>query len=196
MVDYRIKQHPILPVKPSDPIEFYWQGKKLVANQGEPIAAALIANGVKIFGYHHKDGSPQGIYCANGQCAQCMVIANGRPVKSCMELVQPDMRVEKAIGLPVLPIVEQRPVLTPIEELQVPVLIIGGGPAGLSAAIELGKLEAALTKAPAAPDARTSKAPPPARTLGQGRSTTPALSDLSMDDYVKQRRSQGASWAR
>lgn len=41
-----------------------------------------------------------------------------------------------------------------------------------------------------------SKAPPPAKTIGQGRSTTPNLSDMSMEDYVKQRRTQGASWAR
>lgn len=72
------------------------------------------------------------------------------------------------------------------------------------AAIELGKLEATLSKpasndpAPEvkAPEAKTSKAPPPAKTLGQGRSTTPALADLPMDDYVKQRKAQGASWAR
>jgi len=66
-------------------------------------------------------------------------------------------------------------------------------------AIELGKLEASLTKSSiqaTIPDVKTSKAPPPARTLGQGRSTTPQLADLSMEDYVRQRKSQGASWAR
>ncbi len=68
-------------------------------------------------------------------------------------------------------------------------------------AIELGKLEVAITKpanvAPEPkPDVKISKAPPPTRPVGQGRSTTPALADLSMDDYVKQRRSQGAGWAR
>lgn len=46
------------------------------------------------------------------------------------------------------------------------------------------------------PAKKTTSAPPPARTIGQGRSTTPQLADLSMDDYVKQRKAQGASWAR
>lgn len=69
------------------------------------------------------------------------------------------------------------------------------------AAIELGKLEATITKPASAssepkPDVKTSKAPPPARPIGQGRSTTPSLADLPMEDYVKTRRSQGASWAR
>lgn len=67
-------------------------------------------------------------------------------------------------------------------------------------AIELGKLEATLTKpAPEPepkPDVRTSKAPRPTTPIGQGRSTTPSLADMPMEDYVKTRRSQGASWAR
>jgi hypothetical protein len=64
-------------------------------------------------------------------------------------------------------------------------------------AIQLGKLESSLEKvAPNLVEARTTKAPPPAKHLGQGRSTTPTLEDMSIDDYVKTRKSQGASWAR
>ena len=59
-----------------------------MARENETIASALIANGVLTFGHHPKDGSPQGIFCANGQCSQCMVIADGIPVKSCMETVR------------------------------------------------------------------------------------------------------------
>ncbi len=138
-MEHRIHQHPILPIAPREEMLFYWQGKPMTALQGETIASALIANGIRIFGHHHKDGSPQGIFCANGQCAQCMVLADGRPVKSCVELASSDMQVEPLEGLPVLPNVAENPVPTPIEEIQVEVLIIGGGPAGLSAAIELGK---------------------------------------------------------
>ena len=57
-----------------------------------------------------------------------------------MELVEPGMRVEPVEGLPELPPVAQAPRMHEIEEIDVPVLIIGGGPAGLSAAIELAKL--------------------------------------------------------
>jgi len=51
---------------------------------GDTITSALFAHGVHVFGHNSKDGSPQGIFCANGQCAQCLVMADGRPVKACM----------------------------------------------------------------------------------------------------------------
>ena len=140
MTDHRIKKHPILSVPEREEIEFYWQGQPLKALKGETIAAALFANGIQVFGHHQKDGSPLGIFCANGQCSQCMVIADGKPLKSCMELVTEKMQVESNDGNPVLPEVKSAPKLQPIPEIAIPVLIIGGGPAGLSAAIELGKL--------------------------------------------------------
>jgi thioredoxin reductase/Pyruvate/2-oxoacid:ferredoxin oxidoreductase delta subunit/bacterioferritin-associated ferredoxin len=115
----------------------------MTAREGETISSALFANGVRIFGHHAKDGAPQGIFCANGQCSQCLVLTDGFPLKSCMEFVRPGMRVESVDGLPVLPEAEPSaaslPPLREVEEVRVPVLIIGGGPAGLSAAIELGR---------------------------------------------------------
>lgn len=140
MIDNRLYKHPILPVEEKPLFKFYWQDQELLAREGETIASALFANGIRIFNYHHKDGAPQGIFCANGQCAQCLVLANGFPVKSCMELVKPGMRIQPIRGLPQLPKVNpEEPVnFQPVEEIEVQVLIIGGGPAGLSAAIELG----------------------------------------------------------
>jgi sarcosine oxidase subunit alpha len=136
---FRIARHPILAVEPVHEIPFTWQGQQFAARAGETIAAALLANGVRVFGHHLKDGAPQGIFCANGQCAQCLVIADGRPVKSCMEPVRAGMAVEPLEALPVLPQVGRSPDMGETHELAVPVLILGGGPAGLSAAIELGK---------------------------------------------------------
>ncbi|MCB5230499.1 MAG: FAD-dependent oxidoreductase, partial [Candidatus Cloacimonetes bacterium] len=134
---YRLKEHPILKIKEQDEVLFYWNKSPMKAKKGEVIASALIANGVKVFGHHHGDGSPQGMFCANGQCAKCTVIANGVPVKSCMVLVQENMIVESAEGLPEVPVVEEGVVVNPVEEYKTDVLIIGGGPAGLSAAIQI-----------------------------------------------------------
>jgi len=144
MADKRITSHPILQVTKKNIIEFYWQNKSLKAKAGDTIASALIANGIDIFGHHPKDGSPLGLFCANGQCSQCMVIVDGKPIKSCMTLVKPGMSVKPLDGLPDISQLQQNSSFSQSFErdklLQIPVLIIGGGPAGLSAAIELGKL--------------------------------------------------------
>lgn len=69
-----------------------------------------------------------------------------------------------------------------------------------AAAREIGRLEATLSAKPATPAAPTKKVsntPAPASTTGaQGRATTPALANLSMEEYMKQRKAQGARWAR
>ncbi len=134
----RIKKHPILDVVSRDRIEFTWNGKKLYAARGEMITSALFANGIHTFGHHPRDGAPQGLYCANGQCSQCLVIADGIPVKGCMVMVEPGMKIESVEEYPDLPYVSQKTKFHEIPRIEVKVLIVGGGPAGLSAAVELG----------------------------------------------------------
>ncbi len=138
MNDHRITEHPILNFGESEYVTFYWNKAPMKARRNEVISSALIANGVKVFSRHHKDGTAQGIFCANGQCSKCMVIANGIPVKSCMTLIKENMFVESVDGLPELPMETRAADFHDIEQIHTDVLIIGGGPAGLSAAIELG----------------------------------------------------------
>ena len=138
MSNNRIKEHPILPMIERPEITFYWNKTPLKAKKGEVISSALFASNITIFGHHFKDGSAQGIFCANGQCAKCAVIANGIPVKSCMTEVSENMFIESVEGLPKLPDVQEKPNISDIELIETEVLIIGGGPAGLSAAIQLG----------------------------------------------------------
>ncbi len=140
MTKKRITKHPILEIPKRREVEFTWNEKTLVGYEGEMISSALIANDIHIFGHHHKDNSPQGMFCANGQCSQCMVISNGLPVKSCMTPLRAGMVVQSLEGLPALPEDDTVPALKEPPRRDVEVLILGGGPAGLSAAIELGKL--------------------------------------------------------
>ncbi len=102
------------------------------------IASALFAHGIHMFGRHHKDQSPQGIFCANGQCSQCLVLADGIPVKACVTPVTEGMDVRSMDGLPAL-LADDENIQTSSETpvVKTPVLIIGGGPAGLTAALEL-----------------------------------------------------------
>ena len=96
----RIQKHPVLEVPRRETVRFFFDGKKLEAYEGEVISSALFANGIRIFGRHHKDKSPQGIFCANGQCAQCTLIAVGIAVKCCITAVRDGMKVQSLAGLP------------------------------------------------------------------------------------------------
>ena len=136
----RIDKHPILEIPDKKAVPFTWNGADLSGYEHEMISSALIANGIHIFGHHAKDGSPQGIFCANGQCSQCLVIADSRPVKACMTPLRAGMAVRSVEGLPRLPEEDAPPQSATVAAVETEVLIIGGGPAGLSAAIELGKL--------------------------------------------------------
>ncbi len=136
----RIDEHPILEVPNRKETVFFWNGNEMKGFQGEPISSALIANDIHVFGHHIKDGSPQGIFCANGQCAQCLVIADGKPVKSCMTPLFENMDVRSVEGLPGLPEDDNLTEPSQVPVIDVDVLVIGGGPSGLSASIELGKL--------------------------------------------------------
>jgi len=136
---FRVARHPILDVPPADEVVFTFNGRKLAARRGEVISSALFASGITVFGHHPVDGSPQGIYCANGQCSQCLVIADGVCVKACMEPVRDGMTVTSCDGLPDLPPVGRDITFTDTPVVRTPVLIVGAGPAGLSAADRLGR---------------------------------------------------------
>ena len=139
MSEWRIEKHPVLSIPETRKTPFYWNGQKLEANDGEVISSALFANGIHVFGHHAKDNFAQGMFCANGQCAQCAVIANGVSVKSCMTKVEENMIVESIEGLPELTVPVDDFQFLDIKEIETDVLIVGGGPAGLSAALQLGE---------------------------------------------------------
>ncbi len=104
------------------------------------LSSALMANGVKIFSRHRSGDAPQGIFCANGQCAQCTVLVNGLPVKSCITPLEEGMVVETLHHLPRLPQTAPELPVHPPQELSCDVLVIGAGPSGMRAAVELGQL--------------------------------------------------------
>ena len=134
-----ITKHPILDIPKRKKIKFSFDGKELNGFEGMVISSALFLNKIKIFGHHEKDGSPQGIFCANGQCSQCNVIVNGIPVKGCMTPLKEGMIIESCNGLPELPSNDDKVELKSPIIIETEVLVIGAGPAGLSAAKILGE---------------------------------------------------------
>ena len=137
--NHRIKSHPILDVPKRREIPFTFDGTHFHAYEGEVITSALIAGGVTVFGEHEKDHGAQGLFCANGQCSQCLLLADGVPEKGCMAQVKPGMIVESLIGLPKLPSDDSRITTHEIPVKKCTALIVGAGPAGINAAIELGR---------------------------------------------------------
>jgi sarcosine oxidase subunit alpha len=128
-----IKNHPILDTPERKEINFSFDGKKLIGLEGMVISSALFLNRIKIFGHHARDMSPQGIFCCNGQCSQCNVIVNGIPVKACMTRLEERMIISSCNGLPELPAIDTPVSVDNAEVVEIEVLVIGAGPAGLSA---------------------------------------------------------------
>ncbi|MDD2371213.1 MAG: (2Fe-2S)-binding protein [Firmicutes bacterium] len=96
----RIKHHPILgEITEKKIVVIYVDGKKIEAIEGEPIAAALLAAGIRIFRKTIKTAEPRGLYCGIGQCNDCIMEVNGvSNVRTCVTLVEDGMVVKTQVG--------------------------------------------------------------------------------------------------
>ncbi|MEO0131514.1 MAG: (2Fe-2S)-binding protein [candidate division WOR-3 bacterium] len=98
-LNFRIKEHPILEFKKGRLVKFYFNGQELFGYEGEPIAASLIANGIKVFRYTEKKHRPRGFFCALGKCSSCLMTVNGIPnVMVCIEPLKEGMDVRRQKG--------------------------------------------------------------------------------------------------
>jgi sarcosine oxidase, subunit alpha len=76
-------------------------GEQLPAREGEPVAVALVAAGVKIFSRSPKYHRPRGPFCLVGGCAHCLMRVDGVPnVPTCQIPVTPGMRLERQNAMP------------------------------------------------------------------------------------------------
>ena len=137
--DLRIEKHPILEFKRGKRVSFQFDGKKIEAYENETIAAALFASGVKVLSHSKRFNNPKGWFCGIGKCCSCMMRVDGIPnVRTCITPVKDQMKVARQGQIAKLP--SHTEIKVQREEINVPVLIIGGGPAGLGAGITAGRL--------------------------------------------------------
>lgn len=97
----RVTDHPILGRDAEKKgVTIKVDGREIRAYEGEMIASALIASGLKTFHYTSKKNDPRGIFCAIGRCTDCVMEVNGRPnVRTCMTPVEVDMVINTQRGL-------------------------------------------------------------------------------------------------
>ena len=101
MNDNRVMHHQILGDLPETKwVKITVDGKRIKAREGETIAAALIAAGVKVFRYTVKRDEPRSLFCAIGRCTDCVMTVNNKSnVRTCVTLVEEGMKIETQKGL-------------------------------------------------------------------------------------------------
>jgi predicted molibdopterin-dependent oxidoreductase YjgC len=76
-----------------------FDGVPVSAFAGQTIAAALLAQGLRIFRYSPRKGQPRGLFCGMGICFDCLVQVDGRPnVGACQTAVADGMCVQTQHG--------------------------------------------------------------------------------------------------
>ena len=82
----KYEEHPILGKREKNRmITICFEGREILAEEGEPIAVALLNAGIKQFRTTRRFHAHRGIYCAIGRCTDCMMIVNGVPnVRTCV----------------------------------------------------------------------------------------------------------------
>ncbi|MGA1327008.1 MAG: FAD-dependent oxidoreductase [Rubrivivax sp.] len=121
-------------------------GHVLQALEGETIAAAVHAHG-EVALRSTRQGRPRGLYCGMGACFDCVVTVDGRMgVRACMEKVREGQQVRRGVpaGTPQDPLAPlcPSPTADAPASVEVDVLVVGAGPAGLSAAVAAARMGA------------------------------------------------------
>ncbi|MBN9089397.1 MAG: FAD-dependent oxidoreductase [Reyranella sp.] len=115
------------------PVRIRFDGAEIEALPGETVAAALAANDI-VTVRHTRSGAPRGPYCGMGACFDCLVTVNGRPSqRACLTKIVPGMEI---LSEPVAGASDSADAVA-AEEVACDVLVVGAGPAGLSAARDL-----------------------------------------------------------
>ena len=92
----RVVHHPVLgDAAKCKQVTIRVDGVEIEACEGEPIAAALVAAGIRVFRMTRKRKEPRGIFCAVGRCTDCVMTVDGQPnVRTCITPVRDGMEIQ------------------------------------------------------------------------------------------------------
>lgn len=75
-------------------VSFTFNGKRIKGIEGQPIAAALMANGIRAIRTCTVTGEPRGIYCGIGHCYECRATVNQkRSIRTCLTCLEDNMDI-------------------------------------------------------------------------------------------------------
>lgn len=97
----RVTSHPVLgQLVQARMLRITVDGRELAAREGETIAAALLAEGIRVNRLTKKRHEPRGLFCGIGQCTDCVMVVNGVPnTRTCVTPVADGMVIETQVGL-------------------------------------------------------------------------------------------------
>jgi predicted molibdopterin-dependent oxidoreductase YjgC len=94
-----INSHPVLDFSHGQKVSFSFDGRSMEGFEGEPIAVALHANGVRVYRKTPEMRRPRGFFCAIGKCSSCFMVVDGVPnVRTCVTPLKRGMKVETQQG--------------------------------------------------------------------------------------------------
>ncbi|HVY17554.1 MAG TPA: (2Fe-2S)-binding protein [Rhodopila sp.] len=89
---------------PVSGVTIWWDDRPIVARQGDSVAVALLAAGVRTTRLTAVSGAPRGPYCMMGACFECLAEVDGvANVQTCMTEVREGMHVRTQAGAKALP---------------------------------------------------------------------------------------------
>jgi NADPH-dependent 2,4-dienoyl-CoA reductase/sulfur reductase-like enzyme len=115
------------------PFALTFDGETIEAWPGESVAAALTSAGKRAL-REASTGAPRGMWCGMGVCGECRVEVDGQVRLACMTPAQPDQQIKQA---PARVVAGEKTIMPApgAATVETPdVLVVGAGPAGLSAA--------------------------------------------------------------
>lgn len=117
---------------PTESVRLTYEGRPVEGLAGDTVASALVAAGE--MGLREAvDGGRRGVFCGMGACHECAVVVDDQPgTLACMTSVKDGQEVRLQPAAPRPPDVSQGS--RPRRELSPTVLVVGGGPGGLSVA--------------------------------------------------------------
>ncbi|MCJ2147588.1 (2Fe-2S)-binding protein [Bacillus sp. B19-2] len=96
----RVEHHPVLgSLENQQSFTFYFNGEAYEGYEGDSIASALLAAGVRTLRQHEASGTDRGIYCNIGHCFECRVqLGDCKVVRACLTPIKEGMVIHSVPG--------------------------------------------------------------------------------------------------